>query len=494
MRMRTEKRALDKIYKRRDRYDIPEWQRDEVWSTDKKQLLIDSILRGWKIPKFYFAKVSEGPDEFEVVDGQQRLTAILEFYGGTLILSPESAKEFGGATYSKLPDSISDSYDDYEISYDEITDASEEEQKEFFRRLQGGVVLAAAEKLNAVHSNLTDFVRELSTHSFLGEKVWIRDYRKSHFDIVSKVAAIEVDGIDTGLRYNDLEQTYLESAKFSVASKTGQRLKRTFDLLDRVFTERSPLLRNRSTIQSFATLASRIVAQEQGKGVETRLLKFYEHFGRELSRQIELGQQATDSNYLDFQRTLSANVRRGAKTRHEILLRKLLIFDPSFCEILGPEAVVESGLHGEIKGIGESISALVETTNEHYSAINGKDLIKATARTAGALRHLGTPISDFESYKNLIDDLYFLFHEGVGQHLEGNVPESFVDINILRTDLRHDVDHGKEKKVAQKKKALGATFKKYGGQSSPATLEPEMFPMIQASILAAVEADLRQLV
>ena len=30
MKMGSEKRALDKIYKRRDRYEIPEWQRAEV--------------------------------------------------------------------------------------------------------------------------------------------------------------------------------------------------------------------------------------------------------------------------------------------------------------------------------------------------------------------------------------------------------------------------------------------------------------------------------
>jgi uncharacterized protein with ParB-like and HNH nuclease domain len=31
MQMRAESRELDKIYKRRDRYEIPDWQREEVW-------------------------------------------------------------------------------------------------------------------------------------------------------------------------------------------------------------------------------------------------------------------------------------------------------------------------------------------------------------------------------------------------------------------------------------------------------------------------------
>ncbi|MFI6165277.1 DUF262 domain-containing protein [Nocardia sp. NPDC051052] len=96
MKMEARKMALDKIYKRRGRYDIPDWQRDEVWSLDHKQLLIDSILNGWKLPKFYFAKTSSDPDEFDVVDGQQRLATIWEFHEGGLRLSDASAAAFGG--------------------------------------------------------------------------------------------------------------------------------------------------------------------------------------------------------------------------------------------------------------------------------------------------------------------------------------------------------------------------------------------------------------
>src|SRR5437588_3562286 len=58
MKMLSEKRAIDKIFRRRDRYDIPDWQREEVWNREKKQRLIDSILRGWKLPKFYFVEAS----------------------------------------------------------------------------------------------------------------------------------------------------------------------------------------------------------------------------------------------------------------------------------------------------------------------------------------------------------------------------------------------------------------------------------------------------
>jgi hypothetical protein len=166
MKMRSNRRAIDKIYKRRDRYDIPEWQRQEVWSRSKKQNLIDSILRQWKLPKFCFLRASDSPESYEVVDGQQRLAAIFEFFENDLSLADGTAKEFGGRYYRELPDGVSDAFDDYEIEFDEIEEATDEEVKRFFQRLQDGLQLTSSEKLNSMHSKLRDFVMKLTKHPF----------------------------------------------------------------------------------------------------------------------------------------------------------------------------------------------------------------------------------------------------------------------------------------------------------------------------------------
>ena len=106
MKMKSEKRALDKMYKRRNRYEIPEWQRGEVWPLSKKQNLIDSILREWKLPKFYFLKTNDEPETYDVVDGQQRLSSIFEFFDNELQLSPASTQKFGASYYKYLEDAI----------------------------------------------------------------------------------------------------------------------------------------------------------------------------------------------------------------------------------------------------------------------------------------------------------------------------------------------------------------------------------------------------
>lgn len=490
MKIESKKRALDKIYKRRDRYEIPDWQRDEVWPKAKKQLLIDSILQDWKLPKFYFFRTSSDPEEFEVVDGQQRLMTIFEFFDNKLTVVLKGTR---GVTYSELSSQLSDAFDDFEIEYDEISDASDSELKQFFQRLQNGLPLSSSEKLNSVHSSLRNYCRELSKHSFFANKVNFANKRYAHFDVASKFATIEVEGIETGLRFDDIKEVFETQATFSTQSAIGKRLKQTLSYLDCAFAGKASELRNRTFVQSIATLASTIVRSGNSTGTEDQFRQFVASFAKELSRQIEMGLSATDSDYIQFQRSVNANVRGAAKTRHTILLRKLLQFDPSFLEALGPSAVSASGLTSEAKRLADVVGTLVEAANEHFSAVNGVDLIKPTNKTVSAIRSLNKPIRNYSEYSEFISNLYFIFWEGIGGRLKPKIPSSFVDINTLRTDLQHDLDHGKQRKVAAKRKRSSATFKKYASASTPKTAAPENFPLLQVSLLHQIEKDLRAL-
>lgn len=58
----------------------PSYQRDVVWSNSESQVLIESILRGIPLPSVILSQVA-GEDRWQIVDGKQRLTAILRFMG-----------------------------------------------------------------------------------------------------------------------------------------------------------------------------------------------------------------------------------------------------------------------------------------------------------------------------------------------------------------------------------------------------------------------------
>ena len=64
-----------------------EYQRGEVWKLAQRKRLVDSVLRGYTIPLFYFHYIKrevEGfaQERFEVIDGQQRLDALYFFKEG----------------------------------------------------------------------------------------------------------------------------------------------------------------------------------------------------------------------------------------------------------------------------------------------------------------------------------------------------------------------------------------------------------------------------
>jgi len=81
----------------------PPYQRKSVWSTKKKQALLDSLFRRYYIPKIVIREVRLTNDKAvsEVVDGQQRIIVVQEFFANKL----------------KLPKSLSDIHPDLPDKY-----------------------------------------------------------------------------------------------------------------------------------------------------------------------------------------------------------------------------------------------------------------------------------------------------------------------------------------------------------------------------------------
>ena len=85
----------------------PEYQTELRWTLYQKQLFIDSLVRGIDIPKLYFDVRRVGDNEiFYVVDGQQRINAIIEFIDNQFPLLPDADNvgtvEVAGKTYGEL--------------------------------------------------------------------------------------------------------------------------------------------------------------------------------------------------------------------------------------------------------------------------------------------------------------------------------------------------------------------------------------------------------
>jgi hypothetical protein len=143
----------------------PKYQRGQVWPLPKKQLLIDSILRGIDLPKLYLRVNEVGAFKYEVADGQQRLDALYLFKQNKFPLSGREEAgvklssidgvDYSGLTFQDLLSNykeIAKRFDECKITVALITKASENEIRTLFGRLQLGSPLNQAEKRNSIVS------------------------------------------------------------------------------------------------------------------------------------------------------------------------------------------------------------------------------------------------------------------------------------------------------------------------------------------------------
>lgn len=115
----------------------PEFQRGSVWSPTAKVFLIDTILCDLPIPQVYFRTKLNPNNQTtvrEVVDGQQRLRAILEFASGNLKLSSKSPN-FKGKTYRDLAIEDQEQFLSYRIPVVQLVNATDAQVLEVFARL-----------------------------------------------------------------------------------------------------------------------------------------------------------------------------------------------------------------------------------------------------------------------------------------------------------------------------------------------------------------------
>jgi len=143
---------LLRLYENEDLVLQPKFQRRVAWEEVARAYLIDTVLQGLPMPKIYLRQVAASSSRYqlEVVDGQQRLTAIIGFYRGNLRVDPKHHPQFGGLTFVELPEPVQVAFLNYEIAAEVMEDASDPEVWAMFERLNTyTLVLNRQEKLNA---------------------------------------------------------------------------------------------------------------------------------------------------------------------------------------------------------------------------------------------------------------------------------------------------------------------------------------------------------
>ena len=211
-----------------------EYQRAKVWSRPQQALLIDSILRGFDIPKIYVRKLPPGGDLlFDVIDGKQRLTAIWLYLSDEFSL-PRNADEFpelgnlSGKCWSQLPASAQDVLQFASVTVSALQDATDDNVRELFLRLQRGEPLRSAEKRNAIAGPVRNFIVERMANHSLWPLTGIREARFGYHEHSAILLALVVNNGPTALKGPDLQALY-ETMTFD---QDGPVATQCLDLLD----------------------------------------------------------------------------------------------------------------------------------------------------------------------------------------------------------------------------------------------------------------------
>jgi len=254
----------------------PPYQRyGYIWPLDKRQLLLDSIINGYDIPKFYLHYITDFNNElnrsgksYAIIDGKQRLQTLNDFLQNRLTLSDsfiyEKNKdiELSGMTYTAIginyPE-IKYDIDSFKLDLVFIITDEIERIEELFFRLNEGKPLNNAEKRNRYVGFLNDSIKRIiSTNVFFTKKFIYSNTRLQYEDLCLKMIFIEYHNklmtfsknlLDTFVENNRNESTEIKDAIVNVENN--------LDIMSEIFKDDDPILKSRSTIPVYYYFISR---------------------------------------------------------------------------------------------------------------------------------------------------------------------------------------------------------------------------------------------
>ncbi len=207
--------VADFIQAREQIEDQPIYQRGAVWNIGKRRLLIDSILRRLDVPKIYLNKLSDNPTyQYQIVDGQQRLSAIWNFTcDKDLILDlPKvlSKSPWYNCTYNELEEPYRRHFRAFEIAVGIVQNATDDEVRDLFARLQMGERLTPAELRNSIRSAIGVEVRNIAENHGFFHNCSFSPARYKHHDLAAHAFALEIYSGKGDLKAMNLRDMYIE--------------------------------------------------------------------------------------------------------------------------------------------------------------------------------------------------------------------------------------------------------------------------------------------
>ena len=213
---------LKETFESGDLVITPPFQRNPVWSERQQSSLIDTILLEYPIPEIYMQEVtdSDGNQKHILVDGQQRIRAVLDFLAGAFELDDESPR-WAGMAFEDLGSADKKKIYEYSFIVRMLPDMADEEIRSIFQRLNRNTMTLNAQELRhaTYWGPFIKLMEELSDHEFWNESgLFSANDRRRMLDVefVSELAVAYLNGIQN--KKKNLEEYYQQyDTKFEEA-------------------------------------------------------------------------------------------------------------------------------------------------------------------------------------------------------------------------------------------------------------------------------------
>jgi hypothetical protein len=264
----TKALSVHAIIRRRENnlLTIPSFQRGEVWSIYQKQLLIDSLLREIDIPKLYFSEYEkDGRECWDIVDGQQRVSAIVSFIKNEFSIKddaePVDGYEVAGKMMKQLSAEIADKITDANLDCVHLLNHTEDEVSDIFVRQNEGADLKAPEKRAGLPGNVPKIILDLSKHKLFSSKeklIDFKDKRRDYEDVCAKVFDEFINKQISSLKPDKLRKTYMDNQKILLDDPVVKNIQKTFNFLYSAFKGKTANLKKFS-IRRLSYLANEML-------------------------------------------------------------------------------------------------------------------------------------------------------------------------------------------------------------------------------------------
>jgi hypothetical protein len=325
---------------------FPEYQREpNIWSRSAKQRLVDSILRNFDIASLYLYSNADG--SYDCIDGQQRIGAIMSFFGknpGDIaddgfevkILNEvfdDVTPQFIDLEGKRLVDirelaakhdplatlaaKLVAKFEAYQVTVVELSNVERAEEFNLqFTRLNLGTIINSGEKLHAMFGDMREacFGR-IAQHPVLQEtSIPTRRFSREQLatQIVAQLFAFKENKEYTRTRHFDLQRFFKDYVVLGKVELSWiDDLTKSLDSLA-PFLDSGQVLRNRAITVSIVLLANKLSID---KSNARQFVEFVNEFTCRLKWQIKKGVDI-DVEYrylLEFQRHVTqASVEKSA--------------------------------------------------------------------------------------------------------------------------------------------------------------------------------------